>query len=69
MVIGQVPHSLIIQKIKPNIWLPFTLIFWSGLTMCSAACKTYQQLCVVRFFQGIMEASLYGGTIYVLGSW
>ncbi|CAN9220948.1 unnamed protein product [Alternaria alternata] len=68
MVVGQIPHGLIIQKVRPSIWLPLTLLLWSGLTMCSAACKTYKQLCAVRFFQGLMEASLYSGTIYVLGS-
>ncbi|KAH9865814.1 hypothetical protein J1614_009401 [Plenodomus biglobosus] len=67
-VAGQIPHGLIIQKIRPSIWLPLTLILWSGLTMCSAACTNFQQLAAVRFFQGLMEASLYSGTIYVLGS-
>jgi ACS family pantothenate transporter-like MFS transporter len=37
--------------------------------MCCAACRTYEQLCVVRFFQGFFESSLYSGTIYILGSW
>ncbi|EMD64936.1 hypothetical protein COCSADRAFT_141294 [Bipolaris sorokiniana ND90Pr] len=69
LVVGAIPHSLIIQKIRPSIWLPLTLILWSGLTMCSAACKNYPQLCAVRFFQGLMEASLYSGTMYVMGSW
>lgn len=67
--VGQIPHALIIQKIAPRFWLPFTLIVWSGLTMCSAACTTYVQLCVVRFLQGFFESSLYSGTIYILGSW
>lgn len=67
--VGQIPHAIIIQKIAPRFWLPFTLIVWSGLTMCSAASKTYEQLCVIRFFQGFFEASLYSGTIYILGSW
>lgn len=66
---GQIPHALIIQKIAPRFWLPFTLIVWSGLTMCSAACTTYAQLCVVRFLQGFFESSLYSGTMYILGSW
>ncbi|KAH7552258.1 hypothetical protein BM1_09120 [Bipolaris maydis] len=65
LVVGAIPHSLIIQKIRPSIWLPLTLILWSGLTMCSAACKNYSQLCAVRFFQGLMEASLYSGTIHI----
>ncbi|KAL6704597.1 hypothetical protein ACN47E_008107 [Coniothyrium glycines] len=66
--VGQIPHALIIQKVAPRFWLPFTLIVWSGLTMCSAACRTYVQLCIVRFFQGFFESSLYSGTIYILGS-
>jgi ACS family pantothenate transporter-like MFS transporter len=69
MVIAQIPHALILQKVRPSIWLPLTLIVWSGLTMCSAACKTYSALCAVRFFQGAVEASLYSGSIYVMGSW
>ncbi|KAH6866455.1 major facilitator superfamily domain-containing protein [Alternaria rosae] len=67
--VGQIPHALMLQKVAPRFWLPFTLLVWSGLTMCSAACKTYAQLCVVRFFQGFFESSLYSGTIYILGSW
>lgn len=67
--VGQIPHALIIQKVAPRFWLPFTLLVWSGLTMVCAACKTYKQLCVVRFFQGFFESSLYSGTIYILGSW
>jgi ACS family pantothenate transporter-like MFS transporter len=67
--VGQIPHALIIQKLAPRFWLPFTLLVWSGLTMSSAACKTYTQLCVVRFLQGFFESSLYSGTIYILGSW
>ncbi|KAG8157547.1 hypothetical protein KVR01_012589 [Diaporthe batatas] len=34
-----------------------------------AACKTVTQLCVVRFFLGVAEASTYAGTIYIIGSW
>jgi ACS family pantothenate transporter-like MFS transporter len=67
--VGQIPHALIIQKVAPRFWLPFTLLVWSGLTMCSAVCKTYAQLCVIRFLQGFFESSLYSGTIYILGSW
>ncbi|KAF2631302.1 MFS general substrate transporter [Macroventuria anomochaeta] len=67
--VGQIPHALIIQKVAPRFWLPFTLLVWSGLTICCAACKTYEQLCAVRFFQGFFESSLYSGTIYILGSW
>lgn len=68
-VIGQIPHSVIIQKIAPRIWLSAMVVVWAGLVMCTAACKTYAQLCAVRFFQGLVEASTYCGTIYIIGSW
>lgn len=45
------------------------VIIWAGLTMCSAACKTYAQLCAVRFLMGLIEASTYTGTLYIIGSW
>ncbi|KAF9871135.1 major facilitator superfamily transporter [Colletotrichum karsti] len=69
MAIGQIPHGLIIQKIAPRIWLPSMVVVWAALTMVSAACKTVTQLCVVRFFLGLAEASTYAGTIYIIGSW
>jgi len=62
MVVAQIPHALILQKVRASVWLPLTLVVWSGLTMCSAACKNYAQLAVVRFLQGMAEASLYGGS-------
>ncbi|KAF3764079.1 MFS general substrate transporter [Cryphonectria parasitica EP155] len=67
--IGQIPHSIAIQAIAPRIYFPTMVIIWAGLTMCSAACKTYGQLCAVRFLMGLIEASTYCGTLYVIGSW
>ncbi|KAL1646618.1 hypothetical protein SLS58_003204 [Diplodia intermedia] len=68
-VIAQIPHGIIIQKTQPQIWLPSMMALWAGLTMCTAPCKMYEQMCVVRFFQGMAEASTYYGTMYVMGSW
>ncbi|EQB51023.1 major facilitator superfamily transporter [Colletotrichum gloeosporioides Cg-14] len=68
-VLAQIPHGIAIQKIAPRIWLPSMVLLWAGLTMCTAACKTYEQMCVVRFFQGMAEASTYCGTMYIMGSW
>ncbi|KFY88925.1 hypothetical protein V498_06612 [Pseudogymnoascus sp. VKM F-4517 (FW-2822)] len=69
MAIGQIPHGIIIQKIRPGIWLPSMMVIWAGLTMVTAAVNNLTQLCVVRFFLGLAEASTYSGTIYIIGSW
>ncbi|KAL4982960.1 major facilitator superfamily domain-containing protein [Aspergillus falconensis] len=68
-VIGQIPHGIAIQKVPPRIWFPTMCLIWAVLTGCSAACKTYAQLCVIRFLQGLIEASTYCGAIYCIGSW
>lgn len=68
-VAAQIPHGIVLQKIPPRRWLPSMVLVWAVLTMCSAACTTYVQLCAVRFLQGIAEASTYCGTMYIVGSW
>ncbi|KAM0190407.1 hypothetical protein ACHAPI_009396 [Fusarium lateritium] len=68
MLVGQIPSSIIIHKIRPRIWMSSMVIVWAGLTMASAACKTYAQLCAVRFLMGLAEASTYAGSIYIMGS-
>lgn len=37
--------------------------------MASAGVKNTAQLCVIRFFLGLAEASTYSGAIYIMGSW
>ncbi|KFA50663.1 hypothetical protein S40293_04921 [Stachybotrys chartarum IBT 40293] len=69
MLIGQIPSSIMIQKVRPRIWLPAMIITWAGCTMASAACTNFEQLCAVRFFMGLAEASTYAGSVYIMGSW
>lgn len=69
MLVGHIPHSIIIQKIRPRKWLPAMIVAWAGFTMLSAACKTFSQLCAVRFFMGFAEGSTYAGSLYIIGSW
>ncbi|KAF5676183.1 transmembrane transporter transporter Liz1p [Fusarium heterosporum] len=69
MLVGQIPSSIIIHKIRPRIWMSSMVVIWAGLTMASAACSTYAQLCAVRFLMGLAEASTYAGSVYIMGSW
>ncbi|KAK2802883.1 hypothetical protein FQN51_004145 [Onygenales sp. PD_10] len=68
-IIGQVPHAIVIQVVAPRIWFPLMTVLWAGLTMCSAATHNFSQLAAIRFFQGVIEASTYSGTQYIIGSW
>ena len=33
MAVGQIPHGIIIQKIRPGIWLPSMVVLWAALTV------------------------------------
>jgi MFS family permease len=37
--------------------------------MLSAAVTNVTQLCVIRFFLGLAEASTYSGAMYIIGAW
>jgi ACS family pantothenate transporter-like MFS transporter len=45
------------------------MILWGCLTMITASVKNPQSIMVIRFFQGICEASTFVGTHYILGAW
>ncbi|CAF3612373.1 hypothetical protein SNK03_003697 [Fusarium graminearum] len=68
-VIGQVPSNLSLQYIKPRIWFPLMMVLWGCLTMVTASVQSPKSIMVIRFFQGICEASTFVGTHYILGSW
>ncbi|CZS86107.1 unnamed protein product [Fusarium graminearum] len=69
MAIGQLPNGIIIQRVKPRIWLPSMVVFWAAMTMLSAAVTNVTQLLVIRFFLGLAEASTYSGAMYIIGAW
>ncbi|EIW82432.1 MFS general substrate transporter [Coniophora puteana RWD-64-598 SS2] len=68
-IVGMIPNNLMLQVVPPRIWFPTMQIIWGVLTFCSSAVHSVQQLYVIRFFQGMSEASTFVGTHYILGSW
>jgi ACS family pantothenate transporter-like MFS transporter len=49
MVVGQIPHGIIIQKIAPRIWLPSMVVVWAGLTVSTgyATCASLPLMQVI----------------------
>ncbi|PHH67537.1 hypothetical protein CDD82_1378 [Ophiocordyceps australis] len=68
-VVGQIPSNLSLHYVRPRKWFPLMMLLWSGLTMVTASVHRPQSIMVIRFFQGIFEASTFVGTHYVLGAW
>ncbi|GAA6050965.1 hypothetical protein JCM3770_005346 [Rhodotorula araucariae] len=67
--VAQIPQNLLLLIVPPRILFPLNGVLWGALTMLSAAVTTVEQLYVVKFFQGMAEASTFVGAHYILGAW
>ncbi|KAF8259265.1 MFS general substrate transporter [Lactarius quietus] len=68
-VIGQIPSTMFLTRIRPSIWIPAMELIWSSLTMCLALSKNFSTLCAIRFLVGLAESTFYPGIQYVIGGW
>ncbi|GME65909.1 Vitamin h transporter [Neofusicoccum parvum] len=69
-VIAQIPMLLLISRPKLARWLLPTLeIGWGILTFAQSRVTNVRQLYVLRFFVGLLEAPVFAGTHFILGSW
>ncbi|KAH8599549.1 pantothenate transporter liz1 [Bisporella sp. PMI_857] len=68
-VIGEIPSNMLLTRIRPSVWIPTCELTWSVLTILLSQCKSAQQIYVLRFFIGFVEAAFYPGMQYVIGSW
>nr|XP_019049745.1 hypothetical protein I302_00164 [Kwoniella bestiolae CBS 10118]OCF28675.1 hypothetical protein I302_00164 [Kwoniella bestiolae CBS 10118] len=65
----QVPSTLIVQYIRPSLWLAFCEVSWALLTFCQAAVKNTGSMYALRFLVAIMESAFFPAGVYLLGSW
>ncbi|KAJ9157315.1 Major facilitator superfamily [Pleurostoma richardsiae] len=65
----QIPSTLIIQRIRPSIWLAFTEVGWGVWTFAQAGMRNTGQLYAFRFLVGFFESSFFPSLLYILGSW
>ncbi|KKY37594.1 putative pantothenate transporter liz1 [Diaporthe ampelina] len=65
----QVPSTLIVQKIRPSIWLVIMEVGWGVWTFAQAGMHNVGELYAFRFLVGLFESSFFPVLLYVLGSW
>ena len=65
----QVPSTLIIQKIRPSIWLAVMEVAWGAFTFAQAGIQNVPELYAFRFLVGLFESSFFPALLYLLGSW
>ncbi|SCU81941.1 LAMI_0B08306g1_1 [Lachancea mirantina] len=68
-IVGMIPNNLMLLTVPPRYWLTFCAGAWGLLTLGIYRVSSYQQVCVIRFFQAVFESSTFSGTHLILGSW
>ncbi|KAL4811632.1 major facilitator superfamily domain-containing protein [Aspergillus spinulosporus] len=67
--IMQIPSTLIIQRVRPSIWLAAMEICWGAFTFAQAGLQSVSELYAFRFLVGFFESSFFPSLLYLLGSW
>ncbi|KAI2603762.1 major facilitator superfamily domain-containing protein [Hypoxylon sp. NC1633] len=69
-VVFQVPGMLLMSRPRLARWLLPTLeILWGICTFAQSRVTNVQQLYACRFLVGMLEAPVFAGTHFILGSW
>ncbi|KAG8162033.1 hypothetical protein KVR01_007798 [Diaporthe batatas] len=69
-VVFQVPGMLLMSRPKLARWLLPTLeVLWGMATFAQSRVTNVHQLYVLRFLVGMLEAPVFAGTHFILGSW
>ncbi|ERS96086.1 hypothetical protein HMPREF1624_07622 [Sporothrix schenckii ATCC 58251] len=69
-VVFQVPGLLLMSRPRLARWLLPTLeVLWGIATFATSRTTNVQQLYAIRFLIGMLEAPVFAGTHFILGSW
>ncbi|WVQ76646.1 hypothetical protein IAR50_006320 [Cryptococcus sp. DSM 104548] len=68
-VVFEVPSNLLLKRLRPSIWLPFTMVCWAIFQTTMGLVTGYQQLLALRFCLGLFEAGLFPGLNFYLTGW
>ncbi|KAK8844522.1 hypothetical protein IAR55_006368 [Kwoniella newhampshirensis] len=67
--IMQIPSTLVVQKVRPSLWLAFCEIAWATFTFAQAGVRKTNTMYALRFMVGITESAFFPVGVYLLGSW
>ncbi|KAK6000878.1 hypothetical protein QM012_002961 [Aureobasidium pullulans] len=68
-ILTQVPTNMILDKVKPSIFLPLIMCCWGAVSACSGAIQNYPGMICLRFLLGFVEAPFFPGSLFLFSSW
>ncbi|KAI1806655.1 MFS general substrate transporter [Daldinia bambusicola] len=68
-LVAEYPGIAIIQRFPVAKFLGANVVLWGAILMTTAACSSFAGLATVRFFLGVVEATISPGFVAVTGMW
>ena len=65
----ELPSNIIMNVLKPHVWLPSMMIAWGIVITLTGLVQSYGGLVAARLCLGIAEAGLYPGVAFYLTRW
>ncbi|GKZ26503.1 hypothetical protein AbraIFM66951_002584 [Aspergillus brasiliensis] len=65
----ELPSNLILQKVRPSIWIPSLMVAWGTVMTLMGIVTNYNGLLIARIFLGAAEAGIYPGVAYYITMW
>ncbi|KEF55598.1 uncharacterized protein A1O9_08348 [Exophiala aquamarina CBS 119918] len=65
----ELPSNMLLRKFGAATWLSFLGVAWGLVVLGFGFSKNWQTVAVLRVMLGILEAGLFPGVIYLVGSW
>jgi sugar phosphate permease len=61
-ILTQVPTNMILDKMRPSLFLPAIMCLWATVSTCTGAVQNYSGMVVLRFVLGFVEAPFFRGS-------
>ncbi|KAM4060508.1 major facilitator superfamily protein [Hirsutella rhossiliensis] len=68
-LIVQIPSNLLLQRVRPSLWIPSLMIGWSAVTIFLGLVKNLAGLLALRCLLGIVEGGVFPGFVLYLTKW
>ncbi|KAL1875715.1 hypothetical protein VTK73DRAFT_9904 [Phialemonium thermophilum] len=68
-ILTQIPTNIILNKMRPSIFLPCIMVMWATVSASTGAVQNYPGMVVLRFLLGFVEAPFFPGALFLFSSW
>ncbi|KAJ5568572.1 hypothetical protein N7450_011058 [Penicillium hetheringtonii] len=68
-ILTQIPTNMILNKMRPSLFLPAVMCAWAIVSASTGAVQNYQGLLALRFVLGFVEAPFFPGALFLFSSW